>query len=69
MDTQVFNNISYGMYIVTTKNNNKNVGCFINTLSQVTSKKPVISITLNKDSYTTNCLKESKYCAITILEE
>ena len=69
MDTQVFNNISYGMYIVTTKSNNKNVGCFINTLSQVTSKNPVISITLNKDNYTTKCLKESKHCAISILEE
>ncbi len=38
MDTAVLNNITYGMYIVTTKDNNKNVGCIINTVMQITSK-------------------------------
>ena len=69
MDTKVFENISYGMYIITTRNYNKNIGCFINTLSQVTSKEQIVSVTLNKDNYTTKNLKESKICAISILEE
>lgn len=39
MDTAVLNNITYGMYIVTTKDNNKNVGCIINTVMQTNIKK------------------------------
>lgn len=60
MDTAVLNNITYGMYIVTTKDNNKNVGCIINTVMQITSKNPIISISLNKENYTNKVLKENK---------
>ena len=35
-NTKVLQDISYGMYIVTTKYNEKKAGCIINTLSQVT---------------------------------
>ena len=33
IDNKVFRDISYGLYIVSTKYNEKNVGCVINTLS------------------------------------
>lgn len=69
MDTKVLNDISYGMYIITTKENNKNVGCFINTLIQITSTSPIIAISLNKENYTNKILKENKKCAISILTE
>ncbi len=68
MDLNVFRDISYGMYVVTTKTN-KNVGCFINTLMQITSENPTISICLNKDNYTNECIKEKKRFAVSILEE
>ena len=69
MDLAIFNDISYGMYIITTKENDKNIGCFINTLSQITSKNPTVSISLNKENYTNKVLKETKKCAISILSE
>ena len=69
MNLQILNNISYGMYIITTKGNNKNVGCIINTVCQITSEKPVISISLNKQNYTNKVLKETKKCSISILSE
>lgn len=69
MDITVLNNITYGMYIISTKSNNKNVGCIINTVTQITSEDPIISISLNKDNYTNKILKESKKCAISILTE
>ena len=50
MDIKVFNDISYGMYVVSSKND-KNVGCFINTLVQITSNNPMVSISVNKDNY------------------
>lgn len=69
MDITVLNNITYGMYIISTKTNNKNVGCIINTVTQITSKNPIISISLNKENYTNKILKETKHCAISILTE
>lgn len=69
MSLEALNNLSYGMYIVTTKQNNKNVGCFINTAMQITSKNPIIAISLNKENYTNQVLKETRKCAISVLTE
>ena len=58
MDKKIFRDISYGMYIVTTKDNNQNnVGCVINTLTQITSIDHIIAIILNKDNYTNQAIK------------
>ena len=69
MDLSVLNNISYGMYIITTKKEHKNVGCFINSAMQITSKSKILAISLNKDNYTNEVLKETRKCAISILNE
>ena len=37
-NTKILQDISYGMYVVTTNYNNKKVGCIINTLTQVHQK-------------------------------
>lgn len=66
IDKKVFRNISYGMYLVTT-NNNKINGCIINTLTQITSENPLISISLNKNNYTNEELKNSKRFAVSII--
>ena len=67
MDKTLFRDITYGMYLVTTKYDNKKVGCIINTLTQVTSKEPIISISLNKDNYTNKAILESKKFIVSIL--
>ena len=69
MDTKVFRDITYGMYIVTTKFNDINAGCIINTLSQVTSTPHIISINLNKNNYTNEIIKKSKRFNVSIISE
>jgi len=69
MDLNVFRDITYGMYVVSTKYNNKNIGCFINTLTQITSENPIISISLNKNNYTNKAIKENKKFVVSILSE
>ena len=69
MDLQALNNLSYGMYIVTTRKESKNVGCLINSAMQITSKNPIIAISLNKENYTNEVLKETRKCALSILSE
>ena len=52
MDKSIFRDVSYGMYVVTTQN----AGCIINTMTQITSENPIISISLNKNNYKRNLL-------------
>ncbi len=68
MDNKVFHDISYGMYIVSSKND-KNVGCVINTLTQITSVNPTVSISLNKENFTNEVIKKTKKFGISILSE
>ena len=65
MDKNVFRDITYGMYVVTTNN----AGCIINTMTQITSENPIISISINKNNYTNEKLKEEKKFAVSILSE
>lgn len=69
MDLNVFRDITYGMYVVTTKYNEKMAGCIVNTVTQITSENPIISVSINKNNYTNNIIKESKKFAISILSE
>lgn len=70
MDKQIFRDISYGMYIVSsTSNNHQNTGCVINTLTQIASNPATISISLNKNNYTNKIIKETNKFAVSILSE
>jgi len=59
MDTQVLNNISYGLYVLTTRDGDKDNGCIINTVQQVTASPCVISITVNKENHTHKMLMDT----------
>jgi len=69
MDSKVFRDLTYGMYIISTKYNNKNVGCFVNTVTQITSENPIISVSVNKNNFTNKAIRESKKFAVSILSE
>lgn len=69
MDINVFRDISYGLYIVSTKFKEKNVGCVVNTLSQVTAENPIISVSINKNNYTNEAIKSSRKFGISIISE
>ena len=69
MDIKVLNNISYGMYVIATKYNDRNVGCFVNTVNQITSQNPIISVSVNKNNYTNEALREQKKFSVSILSE
>lgn len=69
MDKKVLRNLSYGVYVVTTKDNDKNVGCVANSVMQVTSSPSTIAISINHDNYTNKCIKESNVFAVSMLKE
>ena len=69
MDNKVMFNITYGLYVLTAKENGKDNGCIINTLSQVTSTPNRISITVNKSNHTHDMIKNTKKFNVSLLTE
>ena len=65
MDKNLLRDITYGMYVVTTSN----AGCIINTMTQITSENPIISISINKNNFTNEKLKEERNFAVSIISE
>lgn len=61
-------NIPYGLYVLTAKDEKDN-GCIINTLQQITSSPTRISITVNKDNYTTKMIEKTKVFNVSILDK
>ena len=69
MDIKAMQDLSYGMYVISTKVNGRNVGCFVNTVTQITSQNPIISVSVNKLNYTDEALKLNKKFAVSVLSE
>ena len=65
MDKNLLRDITYGMYVVTTSK----AGCIINTMTQITSENPIISISINKNNHTNEKLKEERNFAVSIISE
>ena len=61
-------NIPYGIYVITAKQDNKINGCIINTLMQVTSSPLKISITINKENFTTKMIEDTNLFNVSILD-
>ena len=61
MDKKVLRNLSYGVYVVTSRDKDKNVGCIANSIMQVTSNPSVIAVSINHDNYTNKVIKENNY--------
>ena len=51
--------ISYGLYILTSRDKGKDNGCIINTFSQVTDTPNRVSVTVNKNNYTHDMIKNT----------
>ena len=69
MDIKALFDLSYGMYVISTNMNDKKVGCFVNTVTQITAENPIISVSVNKLNYTNEALRQNKKFAVSILSE
>lgn len=69
MNNNVFRCLSYGVYIVSCKINEKYTGCTINSIMQITSSPATIALSVNHENYTHTCIDESKEFAISVLSE
>lgn len=61
--------LTYGLFILTAKDGNKDNGCIINTVTQVTSEPNRISIAVNKSNYTHDIIAKTGEFNVSILTE
>ena len=59
MDSKALLNIGYGLYVLTTRYDNIDNGCIVNTVTQVTSNPLQIAVTVNKANYTHELIMNS----------
>ena len=70
MDSKAMYKISYGLYVVTAAEGEKDNGCITNTLGQVTAEPNKVSLTVNKTNYTHDMIvKTGKFCASVISQD
>ena len=69
MDPKTLHKISYGLYVICSKNGDKINGQIANALFQVTSEPPTIAVSINKQNLTHEFIKKSNCFTVSILSE
>ena len=69
MNTKVFRNLSYGVYVISSLDGERPTGCIANSVMQITSSPATIALSMNHDNYTNSCIAVSGKFAVSILSE
>ena len=69
MNKKAMYKLSYGLFVLSTRQDDRDYGCIINTAGQVTSEPNRISIAVNKANYTHDMLLKSGRFNVSILSE
>lgn len=69
MNEKAFHAMSYGVYIVTSWDNGRPVGCTANCAAQITASPATVMVSVNKDNYTNKCIADCGHFALSILSE
>lgn len=67
MSANAMFNISYGLYVLTAKDGDKDNGCIVNTLQQVTTTPNAVSVTVNKQNYTHDMILKTGQFTVSLL--
>lgn len=69
MNPKTLYKISYGLYVVSSKKDNKFNAQIANTVVQVTSEPKMLSVCINKENLTHNFIQESNVFTVSILSK
>jgi ferric-chelate reductase [NAD(P)H] len=69
LERRVFRDLSYGLYIVTSRDEDRLNGQIVNTVIQVTSDPARVAVIINKKNLTHEYITKSKVFAVSVLEE
>ena len=69
LDLESLLKLSYGMCILTSKENDRFNGCIVNTIFQLTPEPPMVAVSVNKQCLTHQFVGSSRVFAVSILSE
>lgn len=69
MNSKTLYKISYGLYVVSSKKDEKFNGQIANTVFQITAEPPVIAVSINKKNLTHEFIQKSKVFTVSILSK
>lgn len=69
MEQKALNKLSYGVYLCTTWDEGRPVGCVANSAMQVTSSPASIAVSINRLNYTNECIRRCGLFAICVMSE
>lgn len=67
MDIKACRKLSYGMYVVSSKNEEKFNGQIANAVFQVSSEPPTVAVSINKENLTHEYISASKVFVVSVL--
>lgn len=69
MNKNAFRKLSYGVYVVSSWDKGRAVGCTANSIMQITSEPATIAVSVNHDNYTNSCIQDCGRFAVSVLSE
>ncbi len=69
MEDRVMQKLSYGLFVLTARDGEKDNGCITNTFIQVASTPNTVSFAINKQNYTHDMIMKTKVFNISVLSE
>lgn len=69
MDKKVMEKLSYGLFVCTAKDGDKDNGCIINTAIQVTATPNRVAVAINKSNYTHDMVVKTKVMNVCVISE
>jgi flavin reductase (DIM6/NTAB) family NADH-FMN oxidoreductase RutF/rubredoxin len=69
MNLKALQKLSYGLYVITSKKEDKLNGQIANTVFQITSEPPTIAVSINKSNLTWEFIRESRVFAVSVLSQ
>lgn len=69
IDKKAFYHMSYGLYIISSHNEEHDAGCVVNTCNQVTSEPARMSVTIHKENDTAKTIMKSQIFSVMVLTE
>ncbi len=67
MDKKAMFNLTYGLFILTAREGEKDNGCIVNTVTQVTTEPNRITVAVNKQNYTHDMIQRTGEFNVSIL--
>ena len=69
MDAKAMFKLTYGLFVLTAHEDDKDNGCIINTAMQVTAEPNRICIAVNKDNYTHDMIMRTSEFSISVISQ